>query len=28
LIIDVTQLLELGVRQEIEARQDNGYGED
>ena len=27
LIIDVTQLLELGVRQEIEARQDNGYGE-
>ena len=28
LIIDVTQLLELGVRQEIEARQDSGYGED
>ncbi|MBQ7160053.1 MAG: chemotaxis protein CheA [Treponema sp.] len=28
LIIDVTQLLELGVRQEIEARQDNGYGEE
>ncbi|MBR4322990.1 chemotaxis protein CheW [Treponema sp.] len=26
LIIDVTQLLELGVRQEIEARQDSGYG--
>ncbi len=25
LIIDVTQLLELGVRQEIEARQENGY---
>jgi two-component system chemotaxis sensor kinase CheA len=24
LIIDVTQLLELGVRQEIEARQENG----
>ena len=27
LIIDVTQLLELGVRQEIEARQDSGFGE-
>ena len=27
LIIDVTQLLELGVRQEIEARQENGYGD-
>ena len=27
LIIDVSQLLELGVRQEIEARQDSGYGE-
>ncbi|MCH5288637.1 MAG: chemotaxis protein CheA [Treponema sp.] len=28
LIIDVTQLLELGVRQEIEARQENGYDEE
>lgn len=28
LIIDVSQLLELGVRQEIEARQENGYGEE
>ncbi|WP_294430029.1 chemotaxis protein CheW [uncultured Treponema sp.] len=27
LIIDVSQLLELGVRQEIEARQDAGYGD-
>lgn len=28
LIIDVSQLLELGVRQEIEARQENGYDEE
>ncbi len=28
LIIDVTQLLELGLRQEIEARHDNGFGEE
>ncbi|WP_407426049.1 chemotaxis protein CheW [Treponema sp.] len=27
LIIDVTQLLELGVRQEIQARQETGFGE-
>lgn len=28
LIIDVTQLLELGLRQEIEARHDNGFDEE